>query len=404
MALEERKAQSAGGLGDLAALLGMFTGKEQTTQTKLSQTAMNQMLQSAFEKNGGLSAVSSGQRGSGMYNSSTNQLLTNDLISRLTAETAQRGAPTTVSSPAAIDPLMGLAGLGILQMMSKGKKGEAAAGAVTASAPTSAAAVTGESGNMVSNFLTNPLDSIGSLISDGFSGISGALGFGGGAETPQFQPTSINAINAANVGNIDALMSAANFYGTDALSQQTKQLIGQDFFGEGVGTDMGLGSVPWTAGLGNLAAGDLEGAIGSVGKSWLGSQFGGAMAAAMGIPVVGPIVGALAGLSVICTELHRQGYLPQIVYEAETTYANKMISAQTYWGYRMWADWVVSKMQKSHRVTRFVSWFALPYIYRCAHKVNPKIKHSWRGTVVAMIGTPICWMLGHTAIGRTLNG
>lgn len=297
MALETRQASNSGGLGDLAALLGMFTGKEQTTQTKLSQTAMNQMLQSAFEKNGGLSAVSSGQRGAGLYNSSTNQLLTNDLISRLTAETAQRGAPTTVSSPAAINPLVGLAGLGILQAFSGGDKKAKAVGETVASTSTGMSgveSVTGAAPGGVANFFTNPLDSIGSMFSSGAESLGNLFNFGG-SSTPDFQPTSINAINAGNVGNIDALMAASNFYGTDALSQQTKQLIGQDFFGEGVGTDMGLGSVPWAAGLGNLAQGDLGGAIGSVGKSWVGSQFGTAIGTAIGMPFLGNIFGALLG-------------------------------------------------------------------------------------------------------------
>lgn len=291
MALETRQASNSGGLGDLAALLGMFTGKEQTTQTKLSQTAMNQMLQSAFEKNGGLSAVSSGQRGAGMYNSSTNQLLTNDLISRLTAETAQRGAPTTVSSPAAINPLVGLAGLGVLQAFSKKSKAGEVASAAASSSGVGAEAVTGTASGSAANFFTNPLDSIGSMFSSGAESLGNLFNFGGGSSTPDFQPTSVNAINAGNVGNIDALMSAANFYGTDALSQQTKQLIGQDFFGEGVGTDMGLGSIPWASGLGNLAQGDLGGAIGSVGLGTIGNWFGTALS-----PVLGPLGGIFGAL------------------------------------------------------------------------------------------------------------
>lgn len=402
--LTERNPQG-GGLGDLAALLGLFTGKEQTTQTKMSQSVMNQMLQSALEKNGGLAAVSSGQRGAGMYNSSTNQLMTNDLLSRLTGEIAQRGAPTTTTSPAAIDPMLGLGGLALLQAFSKRAKGAGdVAEAATGGGVGGAAAVTGGTSGGTGNFLTDTLSSISSSVSGGLDSIGNLFSFGGetAPAASGFQPTSINAINAGNVGNIDALMNAANFYGTDTLSQQTKQLIGQDFFGEGVGTDIGLGSIPWTAGLGNLAMGDLEGAIGSVGKSFVGSMFGNALTPVLG--PLGPLLGGLlSGSSVICTELYRQGYIPKMVYDAEIRYATTNVSQYTYIGYRLWADWVVRKMRNSSKLTKLVSYIALPYIYHCASKVEPKVKGSVIGGVIGAMGVPICHLLGYIYTRQTFS-
>ena len=90
----------------ILSLIQAFTGKgaskttsggTQTTQTQLSQEAMNGMIKSALESNSGLAAVSGMQQQQGMYNSTTNGMLTNDLLSRITANVAEKGAPTTVT-------------------------------------------------------------------------------------------------------------------------------------------------------------------------------------------------------------------------------------------------------------------------------------------------------------------
>jgi len=96
----------ASSMQSILQLIQAFTGKgaskttsggTQTTQTQLSQEAMNGMIKSALESNSGLAAVSGMQQQQGMYNSTTNGMLTNDLLSRITANVAEKGAPTTVT-------------------------------------------------------------------------------------------------------------------------------------------------------------------------------------------------------------------------------------------------------------------------------------------------------------------
>ena len=96
----------ASSMQNILSLIQAFTGKgasrttsggTQTTQTQLSQEAMNGMIKSALESNSGLAAVSGMQQQQGMYNSTTNGMLTNDLLSRITANVAEKGAPTTVT-------------------------------------------------------------------------------------------------------------------------------------------------------------------------------------------------------------------------------------------------------------------------------------------------------------------
>lgn len=66
-----------------------------TSSTNVSPDAVNALVQSILEGTNGLAAVSSGQRTAGLYGSSTNQLLTNDLIARAAAEGAKLNQSTT---------------------------------------------------------------------------------------------------------------------------------------------------------------------------------------------------------------------------------------------------------------------------------------------------------------------
>lgn len=104
--------QSGGtSLDALASLMQMFQGTKSSTtvsgggqggftetkQSNLTEEDLASLLKTALESNQGLAAVTQGQRAAGMYNSSTNKLMTNDLLARLTAQTAQQGASQTVT-------------------------------------------------------------------------------------------------------------------------------------------------------------------------------------------------------------------------------------------------------------------------------------------------------------------
>lgn len=104
--------QSGGtSLDALASLMQMFQGTKSSTtvsgggqggftetkQSNLTEEDLAGLLKTALESNQGLAAVTQGQRAAGMYNSSTNKLMTNDLLARLTAQTAQQGASQTVT-------------------------------------------------------------------------------------------------------------------------------------------------------------------------------------------------------------------------------------------------------------------------------------------------------------------
>jgi hypothetical protein len=70
------------------------SGRVDATQTILTQSAVERLLQQLMEGNNGLQAVTAGQRASGGYDSTASTLLTNDLAARVAGEVAVRGAVT----------------------------------------------------------------------------------------------------------------------------------------------------------------------------------------------------------------------------------------------------------------------------------------------------------------------
>ena len=98
---------SAGGLDTLTQILQTLKGGPKTTTTSgevVSQDKANALLQQILESTGGLAAVSGGQKGAGLYNSSTNRLLTNDLLARSTANVAALSSQKTQTTQVGAQP------------------------------------------------------------------------------------------------------------------------------------------------------------------------------------------------------------------------------------------------------------------------------------------------------------
>lgn len=75
-----------------------------TTSTSMSQDAMAAMLKTILEGTSGLAATAMGEHTAGLYNSTTNQMLVNDLLSRSAAQVAQNAkTSTTTQNTAATD-------------------------------------------------------------------------------------------------------------------------------------------------------------------------------------------------------------------------------------------------------------------------------------------------------------
>lgn len=102
----------------LLNLIGAFKGgsSSQTTTPNISGAGMNAVLQQILGSANGLAAVSSQGRNSGLYNSSTQQLLNNDYITRSAGELAkqQAGSTTTTKKDPTISKNNALMTLGLI--------------------------------------------------------------------------------------------------------------------------------------------------------------------------------------------------------------------------------------------------------------------------------------------------
>lgn len=86
----------------LSSLLDLYTKARGTTsssstQSNISKEGVDGLIQQILSSTQGLAAVSSGQKAAGLYNSSANSMLTNDLLSQTTGKVAslQAGSTTT---------------------------------------------------------------------------------------------------------------------------------------------------------------------------------------------------------------------------------------------------------------------------------------------------------------------
>ena len=125
--------------------------------------------------------------------------------------------------------------------------------------------------------------------------------------------------------------------------------------------------------------------IGAAGGAAAGFAVGGPIGA-----IIGGVTGLVGGGTVICTELNRQGYLPDEVLECERQYVDKFIDSEVYQGYRIMADPVVRLMQKSKVFTKIVKPLGCAFAYEMAHRVNESIKGSKLGKMILKIGIPLC--------------
>ncbi len=90
-----------GTIGDWSGfLLGSEknTGGTQTVKPNITKEGMDRLLQQILESTQGLGSVTMGQKTAGMYGSTTNQMMLNDLLVRAAGELAARQAGVTTTS------------------------------------------------------------------------------------------------------------------------------------------------------------------------------------------------------------------------------------------------------------------------------------------------------------------
>lgn len=133
MALALQNNDDPSMLDSISKLSDLFLPKSTTTtggttkqQTVISPAAAQHLINTMLGGTQGLASVAGAQKGAGLYNSSTNQLLVDDLLSRTAGEIAARGAPTFTTAPDRIvtiappaNPLKTLLGTGAMYLGNK---------------------------------------------------------------------------------------------------------------------------------------------------------------------------------------------------------------------------------------------------------------------------------------------
>lgn len=301
----------------LTKLIGLFTGQKsdvtasggtQTQQTMLSQEALNTLMRQAMESTQGLAAVSSGQKAPGLYNSTTRQLLTNDLMARTAGEVATKGAPTVTTTtpktqstrvPSPLGSAGGLlAGAGLLLSSPSAK----------AMGKKALAKLLGGDGDVPSSITQGDISAI---LSRGDSGISSmqegllsdmgasneallsAAGYGSAGAGAATGLSSLGDFSSPLAG-IDWTQGTQSIY--DSLAQMDWGTEAAQYLGATDGfsaydsatafsgaTDAAGAAIPGVGQIMRAASGDVEGAAGS----YTVSQ----------IPVVGPYIAAIDAIT-----------------------------------------------------------------------------------------------------------
>ena len=93
---------------------------------------------------------------------------------------------------------------------------------------------------------------------------------------------------------------------------------------------------------------------------------------------------------IICTELNRQGLLPNHILLLDREHRRKYIDDRAQAGYIMLATPIVKLMKKSKLFTQLIRPFAKGFAYESASRIDANIKGSCIGKIILQVGVPIC--------------
>lgn len=268
-----------------SSLLSLFApkkktvgGQTETTATNMSMEGLDAVLRQILESNQGLASVARGQRQAGLYNTTANTLLTNDLITRASGEVAKINAPTTRTTSGRSDREEAPIGIGsALQAIAGGTLLNKALKSDTAKKAGNSIldAVTGKAGKVASGFTSGfdlPMGDLGTLGSSWTSGfdLGGDLSSGAGW-TSGFDLGGLDSLSGAGgVSPLGIANSIYNIFSSNDKGAAAETAIGTavgQYFGGPVGAFIGgkVAEPVFEAGYDIL--GSAKDAIGDVFKS-----------------------------------------------------------------------------------------------------------------------------------------
>jgi len=226
----------------------------------------------------------------------------------------------------------------------------------------------------------------------------------------QLDTGSIGSVDTSAVDSAIAGSSGADAGAADAASWDNVGDSGSySDAGFSTGVDAegniieGSGGIPYLGAAMNLAEGNTAGAVGSAIGYYFGGPIGGAVGSAAA-PLVNDVGDAAADIAgtVICTELHRQGMMPDHIYEADSAYG-ALQSQELITGYHFWAKPLVRLMRKSKFVTLCAYAIATPWSKEMAYRMGVLNKGSLVGKLLMLTMYPLCIAIGRIKLNRGMK-
>lgn len=140
----------------------------------------------------------------------------------------------------------------------------------------------------------------------------------------------------------------------------------------------------------------LGGGYGGQTTSFGSSSGGGGLGTAgdaIGLGLKGLQTYSPGGFKVICTELHRRGWLDDYLYEGDDLHG-RSVNPEVIAGYHAWGKPVANIMRRHTWFARVMWVIALPVIHEMAHRVGYRLRGSFIGHAMLAVGLPLCGWIG----------
>lgn len=395
-------------IGNLTSILDLVKGKSSTststTSSNISSEGVDALIKQILSGTQGLAAVSGGQKSAGLYNSTTNQQLINDLITRTSGEVALRQAGTTTTQTNRTNPA--LSGSNIISMLGSAginklvKSGAKAGGKKLLQSETGAGLAeslgigTGvgnaveAGGSLIGSDATAQLVTSANATADPLSTFLGSLGYDAGGIAGSLGAGALDGIASGSFG-LDAL--GASLFGDGAAGFAGATGVGAGIGGSTAAIDLGA-EAAFGADLGGLfsagsaAAGGAE-LAGFAETAAVASEAGG----------VGEAILAAIAFWIICTELKTQGRLPKRFY------VHGMKVFQTYpkdklKGYYVWAIPTVRHL-RAHPYSFYSRFICAIFNWRAEYLAAlagcKGARKTFKGWAVTKISYGFCYALSY---------
>lgn len=98
---------------------------------------------------------------------------------------------------------------------------------------------------------------------------------------------------------------------------------------------------------------------------------------------------------IICNELYHQGFIPQLIWDADERYGDMMFDKdpRLVIGYQMWARKVVEFMRRKPQYSPIVNFFVKPWTEWMAHQMGVLPKSNLRGYLTHLVGKQVCYIV-----------